>query len=384
MAYRPTNTQYSNYNSRAAISHFSDPIPNDGQPHGYSRRPGDASEAVKTHVIDCIIKECADQGLSKRDTAHVLAIARIESGFNPDAAAPTSSASGVGQFITRTGASYGLDNRNRFDLQDNVRALVEHYRDNKELAMSNGKGESWIYAYHHDGPGGGHGGLQLAKEHVMPYVDRYNKVLAGAKDYLDEIAKSTGNRFDEWAQSAKGMVASFEHGVENLWQSKSFEHAKDPTAENISVLRQALANHMSQHGFDGASIAQAAQLAEMVGKGHAVEPHHDALVLHKQGEALASTMPSREAQAYAANGDSVLSVNTMQNIVQHGLDMQQIEQVRAQMPQLAKSHSDLEVAQAANPNAWSSEPRAQGGDRQEAHEQKVAAQEAAQEHTMSM
>lgn len=154
-------------------SHFNDPIPKDGQPHGNSRRHGDASLEVQAQVIDTIVAECHKRGFSREDTAHVLAIARIESGFNPDAAAGESSASGVGQFIDKTGAAYGLKNSNRFDLNDNVKALVDHFEDNKNLAHARGKDVAWVYKFHHDGPVNNSGGLNLAKNDVLPHARAY-------------------------------------------------------------------------------------------------------------------------------------------------------------------------------------------------------------------
>lgn len=159
--------------SAASWSHFNKPIPNDGKPHGNSRRPGDASPEVQQLVVASILRECAEQGLSKKDAAYVLAIARHESGFNPDAASPRSSATGIGQFIDRTGKAYDLDEKNRFDIDANAKALVEHYVDTKNLVRSRGLGPEYIYKFHHDGPSGNSGGLEIARREVMPYVNSF-------------------------------------------------------------------------------------------------------------------------------------------------------------------------------------------------------------------
>jgi len=159
--------------SVASWSHFNKPIPDDGKPHGNSRRPGDASPEVQQLVINSLLKECADKGLSKQDTAYVLAIARHESGFNPDAASPRSSATGIGQFIDRTGNAYDLNDKNRFDIEANAKALVDHYVDTKAMAKSRGLGPEYIYKIHHDGPSGNHGGLEIARREVMPYAVAY-------------------------------------------------------------------------------------------------------------------------------------------------------------------------------------------------------------------
>lgn len=63
---------------------------------------GDAPADVKEAVVNMIINEGRKAGLSDRDIAILLAIAYVESGFSPDAAARTTTASGVGQFIDNT------------------------------------------------------------------------------------------------------------------------------------------------------------------------------------------------------------------------------------------------------------------------------------------
>jgi hypothetical protein len=64
---------------------------------------------------------------------------RHESGFNPDAAAGTTSASGLGQFVDDTTAAYGINtNTQRFDAADGSDAMVRHYLENKRLATNHG------------------------------------------------------------------------------------------------------------------------------------------------------------------------------------------------------------------------------------------------------
>lgn len=173
---QPKGAGYKSENIKA-YSHYREPI--DDAPNrlaGNSRIWGDASAQVQSRVVDILIEAAREKGLSTRETAHVLAIARVESGFNPDAAAGTTSASGLGQFIDGTGRSYGLGN-NRFDAQDGARALVDHFIDNRKLASARGQGEAYIYKYHHDGPTRDYGGLDLAKDKVLPFVDKYEKLL---------------------------------------------------------------------------------------------------------------------------------------------------------------------------------------------------------------
>ena len=58
-----------------------------------------ATPEVQLANIHALIRAAEAKNLSIHDTAYILAIARIESGFNHDAAAGTTSASGLGQFM---------------------------------------------------------------------------------------------------------------------------------------------------------------------------------------------------------------------------------------------------------------------------------------------
>ncbi|MFZ5656501.1 MAG: XVIPCD domain-containing protein [Pseudomonadota bacterium] len=159
-------------------SHYRDPIDRTpGRLAGNSRVWGDASPQVQSRVIDRLIEASRDAGLSPRQTAHVLAIARVESGFNPDAAAGTTSAFGLGQFIDRTAASYGVGDANRGDVRVQSRALVAHYLDNLRLARSRGQGDEYVYKYHHDGPTRDYGGLELSRREVMSHLDQYERLV---------------------------------------------------------------------------------------------------------------------------------------------------------------------------------------------------------------
>lgn len=159
-----------------SYSYYNKPLV-EGGVRGNSRKGGDASEAVQKKAIQAIIKAGEDAGMSTDDIALTLAIARHESGFNPDAAAGTTSAHGLGQFVNNTGDSYGLTDDNRWDVDAQAKALVAHTIDNIKLAKSRGKPRSYVYKYHHDGPSNDYGGLATSTNKVMPYVDRFKKLL---------------------------------------------------------------------------------------------------------------------------------------------------------------------------------------------------------------
>jgi putative chitinase len=170
------------YTSAERHSHYNDLIDRSpGRAAGNSRIWGDASEDVQRQVIDTLIRKAGEKGLTTRETAHVLAICHIECGFNPDAAAGTTSAAGLGQFIDSTGMAYGLNDNNRFHLEANADVLIRHFLDNKRLAAKKGYGgreaEEMIYTYHHDGPAGEYGGLKRSRGEIMPLVGKFEQAL---------------------------------------------------------------------------------------------------------------------------------------------------------------------------------------------------------------
>lgn len=165
-------------NKVASYSFVNKPIV-EGEGRGNSRRAGDAPKEVIDKSIKTIIAAGQRAGMSKDEIALTLAIARHESGFNPDAAAPSTSAHGLGQFIDTTGANYGLTDGNRWDVEKQAEALVAHTKDNIALAKKRGKGTEYVYKYHHDGPSGEYGGLKTSKNKVMPYIDYFKNMLGG-------------------------------------------------------------------------------------------------------------------------------------------------------------------------------------------------------------
>ena len=158
-------------------SNFKQPIVEGGL-RGNSRLAFDADIKVQNKVIDLIVEESKAQGLSAKETAMTLAIARHESGFNPDAASNLSSASGVGQFINETGDHFGLDDNNRWDAEAQVKALVAHTKSSYKIIRKQGRPLSWVYKLHHDGRGSSNNakikGIQIATKNVLPM---YNKIV---------------------------------------------------------------------------------------------------------------------------------------------------------------------------------------------------------------
>jgi putative chitinase len=138
----PVNPDYSHYNN--PIDHTP------GRPAGYSRDAGGASAQVQMAAMDELIASSERAGLSPHETAYILAIARLESGFNPDAAAKTTSAYGLGQFTNDTAKDYKVSAANG-DLRRQADLLVTLYQDSAAKARAYGQGEDHIYKYYHDG-----------------------------------------------------------------------------------------------------------------------------------------------------------------------------------------------------------------------------------------
>jgi len=124
-----------------------------GHAVGQSHRAGDATNETKQEVIDAILKKAEEWGLSIQDKANLIAFAKIESGFNPNAVSPTH-ASGVMQ-ITQGSAKDARDRLSGskiiggrelgayqpFDMDSNIDYGIAIYLDKKRRANSNAAGD---------------------------------------------------------------------------------------------------------------------------------------------------------------------------------------------------------------------------------------------------
>ena len=162
--------------SVASHSYFNEPIVEGGL-RGNSRAAGDVSPETQNAVVTKILDVGSKLGMTDYEIAYTLATVRHESGFNPDASAKTSSARGLGQFINKTGVSYGLNADNQWDVDSQVQAVLEHTQDNFRMAAQKGYSNDYVYALHHDGPTLSSGGLGKSKKHIMPFVPKYLKLI---------------------------------------------------------------------------------------------------------------------------------------------------------------------------------------------------------------
>ena len=153
----------------ASQSYYNDPIDKEG----FTRNAGGAPDSDQLNAIEEIITVGRRLDATEEEIALALSFARHESGFNIYAAAKSSSAYGLGQFLDSTGSSYGLTEDNKDDLSMQAQALIEFTQYNVELSEKRGKGLEYVYKYHHDGPNKNSGGLAKSKKHIMPFYPKY-------------------------------------------------------------------------------------------------------------------------------------------------------------------------------------------------------------------
>jgi len=129
----------------ASNSYFNEPIV-EGDLRGNSRAAGDVSPETQQEIVTKIVDVGSKLGMTDYEIAYTLATVRYESGFNPDASAKSTSARGLGQFIDKTGTSYGLDSDNQWDVDAQVQAVLEHTSDNFRMASKKGYSDDYVYA----------------------------------------------------------------------------------------------------------------------------------------------------------------------------------------------------------------------------------------------
>ncbi|EMT87639.1 hypothetical protein ABNIH5_12678 [Acinetobacter baumannii ABNIH5] len=147
------------------------PIPTGKKLKGNSRVIGDVDEETFKIIVDTIISLCSRFNLEYQEMAYTLLICLAESGFNPDAAAGTTSASGLAQYTRSTadafkarsksilGFEIDMSGTNVFDANIGCYGVLVAFLFNKNLALKWGfkpnDDKYWqlIYMLHHDGPG---------------------------------------------------------------------------------------------------------------------------------------------------------------------------------------------------------------------------------------
>jgi uncharacterized protein (TIGR02594 family) len=137
-------------------THVNEPIDKTKELSGTSRKGGDAPPEIQQKIVDIIIEEARKRKFNNRDIAYYLAIAKRESGLNPDAASDQSTASGIAQVIDKTAKNYGITDSNRFDARSSIKAGLGYFmaikdRIAKDYGSSSGLHEPLIYLLYHYG-----------------------------------------------------------------------------------------------------------------------------------------------------------------------------------------------------------------------------------------
>ncbi len=170
-------------------NHYNDPYSDrDGLPRGQSHGWANAPDELKQAALQSVLQHARRAGLSQDDQANVLAIVSLESGFNPDAAAPPSldpnkptSAAGLGQLQDGTWKRYGNRSTDQFDIPSNADATVKYYSKCKEIAQKRElHGIPGTYAVYHDGEGYAHVGSVgwNLGEKMAPSIEQWNAWLS--------------------------------------------------------------------------------------------------------------------------------------------------------------------------------------------------------------
>ncbi|ESN14148.1 hypothetical protein L370_04435 [Enterobacter sp. MGH 24] len=135
---------------------------------GNSRTTGDADKDVQDAIIDMLITIAVRYGLSYKEISYILLTTKVESGFNPDAAAGTTSAAGLAQgtvgfikdALTQSedilGFQLDLRNEEVFEAEKGCYAVIYCFLLNKSKVMESYTSDQseyweWLYLLHHDG-----------------------------------------------------------------------------------------------------------------------------------------------------------------------------------------------------------------------------------------
>ena len=103
--------------------------------------------ATRAELEAMIAREATAAGMNPQD---FIRMAQIESSFNPNAGAKTSSAKGLFQFIDSTAKNYGLNNV--YDPVESTRAAIKLAKDN--IKATGAKDGAEMYMAHQWGSGG--------------------------------------------------------------------------------------------------------------------------------------------------------------------------------------------------------------------------------------
>ena len=194
-----------------------------GRIAGRSRIHGDIEPLMQDRVIDLLIEIATRYKMSYRDIAHILLFAKVESGFNPDAAAGTTSAAGLGQYTRATvievakpsvskshlGFILNLSDEYVLDAERGAFGVLLSYIKCKEAAalyFSPDGIEENTYLFHHEGwnfnPNSASNPARVADVHaiiakkILPHLSPVEKLLQAKTQVQFTLKTADGKPYD--------------------------------------------------------------------------------------------------------------------------------------------------------------------------------------------
>ena len=206
------------------------PIPNGKKLKGNSRIIGDVNNGTYRSIIDIIISLCSRFNLDYKETAYTLLICMAESGYNPDAAAGTTSASGLAQYTRGTadafkarskeilGIEIDMSGIKVFDATIGAYGVLVAFLFNQGLAVKWGfkpndeKYWQLIYMLHHDGPG--YYNDDRGKERALRFKWRHDAVKTYERVFKSKLLLLT-NLLKQKVETKLKLTDSHGNGIEN-------------------------------------------------------------------------------------------------------------------------------------------------------------------------
>ena len=194
-----------------------------GRIGGLSRIYGDIEPQMQDRVIDLLIEVATRYKMSYRDIAHILLFAKVESGFNPDAAAGTTSAAGLGQYtidtvkevakpsVSKLRLGFILDLKDEYvlDAERGAFGVLLSYMMCKEAAtryFSPDAVEESTYLFHHEGwnfnPKNASNPARVADVHaiiakkILPHLSPVEKLLQAKTQVQFTLKAADGKPYD--------------------------------------------------------------------------------------------------------------------------------------------------------------------------------------------
>ena len=192
-------------------THFNDPIDRSKALSGFGRKGSEVPPEVQQKVIDILIEEARRMKFNNRDIAYYMAIAKRESEFNPDAANPGGTASGVSQMQDGTWSDLGLDARNRFDARASIQAGLTYFRKLKlatqtDYGSSAGEYEPLIYHRYHYGEFSTRKNLSPKGQREKWVAKPFDELKAGAKYRDSKTVVDEAERLEAILNGPHGLV----------------------------------------------------------------------------------------------------------------------------------------------------------------------------------